>query len=172
MSYRRPEPLARRHELDAFGCGEPALDEWLKKHARAAHASETARVFVTTESESCAVVGYYALAASHVEASEATARAKKGSPAHRPVPAVLLARLAVDSRHQGVGLGRSLLQDVLLRCAEAADAIGVRLLLVHSKHEQARAWYQRHGFEESPTDPLHLMILMKDVRAFIERHAG
>lgn len=172
MPYRRPEPLARHHELDGFACGEPALDEWLKKRARAAHASESARVFVTTEADCAAVVGYYALAAAQVAPAEATERAKKGLPSRRPVPAVLLARLAVDQRHQGVGLGRSLLQDVLLRCMEAADAIGVRVLLVHSKHEQARAWYLKYGFEESPTDPLHLMMLMKDVRAFVERHGS
>lgn len=170
MAYRRPEPLARHHELEGFDCGEPALDEWLKKHARAAHASESARVFVTTLDDAKTAVGYYALAAAHVEPAEATERAMKGQPSRRPVPAVLLARLAVDRRHQGAGLGRSLLQDVLLRCVEAADAIGVRVLLVHAKHERAKAWYEQYGFEESPTDPLHLMMLMKDVRAFVERH--
>jgi GNAT superfamily N-acetyltransferase len=172
VPYRRPEPLARHHELDGFACGEPALDEWLKKHARAANASESARVFVTTGADSAAVVGYYALAAAQVEPAEATERAKKGLPSRRPVPAVLLARLAVDQRHQGVGLGRSLLQDALLRCVEAADTIGVRVLLVHAKHEQAQGWYLQYGFEESPTDPLHLMMLMKDVRSFVDRQGS
>jgi len=170
VAYRLPEPLARRHELDDFACGETALDEWLKKHARAANASESARVLVVTTDDAATVVGYYALAAAQVEPADATERARKGQPSRRPVPAVLLARLAVDHRHQGAGLGRSLLQDVLLRCVEAADAIGVRVLLVHAKHERAKAWYEQYGFEESPTDPLHLMMLMKDVRAFVERH--
>ena len=171
MAYRRPEPLARHHGLDDFACGEPALDEWLKKHARAANASESARVFVvTTDDDTATVVGYYALAAAQVEPADATGRARKGQPSRRPVPAVLLARLAVDHRHQGAGLGRSLLQDVVLRCVEAADAIGVRVLLVHAKHERAKAWYEKYGFEESPTDPLHLMMLMKDVRSFVGRH--
>lgn len=170
MAYRRPEPLARRHELDEFASGEPALDEWLKKHARAANASESARVFVVTTDDEPLVVGYYALAAAQVEPGDAIERATKGQPSRRPVPAVLLARLAVDCRHQGAGLGRSLLQDVLLRCVEAADAIGVRVLLVHAKHERAKSWYGQYGFEESPTDPLHLMMLMKDIRAFVERH--
>jgi GNAT superfamily N-acetyltransferase len=168
VPYRRPEPLARHHELEGFACGEPALDEWLKKYARAAQASESARVFVTTEVDVAAVVGYYALAAAQVEPADATQRARKGLASRRPVPAILLARLAVDRRHQGIGVGRSILQDVLLRCVEAADAIGVRVLLVHAKHAYARDWYLQHGFEESPTDELHLMMLMKDVRAFIE----
>jgi len=139
--------------------------------ARASRAGlDTARVFVATLGDRATVVGYYAIAAAQVAPEDATARALKGQPRARPVPAILLARLAVDRSHQGMGLGRSLLQDVLLRCADAADAIGARILLVHAKHEAAKAWYMRYDFEESPTDPLHLLILMKDVRAFLRRH--
>ena len=127
---------------------------------------------VAVDEEPRTVVGYYALAAAQVETADATERAKKGQPSRRPVPAVLLARLAVDERHQGAGLGRSLLQDVLLRSVEAADAIGIRVLLVHAKHERAKAWYLQYGFEESPTDSLHVMMLMKDVRAFVDRHSS
>ena len=170
MAYRHPEPLAKQHRVDEFDCGEPALDEWLKRHARAAQASDSARVFVVTLEDEQTVVGYYALAAAQVAPGDATARALKGQPLARPVSAILLARLAVDRNHQGVGLGRSLLQDVLLRCVDAADAIGARVLLVHAKHEAAKAWYMNYGFDESPTDPLHLLMLMKDVRAFLQRH--
>ncbi len=169
MTYRRPEPLGKHHRLDAFRCGEPALDDWLERYAHAAQASDSARVYVTTLDDGETVVGYYALAAAQVAPAQATARALKGQPRTRPVPAILLARLAVDREHQGAGLGRSLLQDVLLRCVEAADAIGARILLVHAKHA-AKSWYMQFGFEESPTDPLHLLMLMKDVRAFLERH--
>lgn len=166
MPYRRPERLTREHELDDFDCGEPALDEWLRRHARAADASESARVFVVAE-DGAAVVAYYALAAAQVEPRSATARAAKGQPS-RPIPAILLARLAVDRRHQRRGLGRSLVQDVMLRCIAAADEIGVRVLLVHAKNEQAKQWYEQYGFEESPTDPLHVMLLMKDLRRFVD----
>jgi GNAT superfamily N-acetyltransferase len=170
VAYRRPEPLGKQHRLDDFECGEPALDEWLKRHARAAQASDSARVFVTTLDDAETVVGYYALAAAQVSPDDASARTLKGQPRARAVPAILLARLAVDRGHQGSGLGRSLLQDVLLRCVDAADAIGARILLVHAKHEAAKAWYMQYSFEESPTDPLQLMMLMKDVRAFLDRH--
>lgn len=170
MAYRRPEPLGKRHRLEHFDCGEPALDDWLQRHALGAQASDSARVFVTTLDDGETVVGYYALAAAQVEPEDATARALKGQPRARPVPAILLARLAVDREHQGAGLGRSLLQDVLLRCVEAAEAIGARVLLVHAKHDAAKAWYVQYDFEESPTDPLHLLMLLKDVRAFLERH--
>ena len=170
MAYRRPEPLGKQHRFDELDCGEPALDEWLKRYARGAQASGSARVFVTTLEDRETVVGYYALVAAQVEPDEATERALKGQPRARPVPAILLARLAVDRTHQHAGLGRSLLQDVLLRCLEAAEAIGARVLIVHAKHDAAKAWYLQYGFEESPTDPLHLMMLLKDVRALIERH--
>jgi GNAT superfamily N-acetyltransferase len=170
VAYRPPEPLERRHRLDDFDCGEPALDEWLKRHARGAHASGSARVFVATLEDRETVVGYYALAAAQVGPDDATERALKGQPRTRPVPAILLARLAVDREHQRAGLGRSLLQDVMLRCLDAAEAIGARVLLVHAKHEPAKAWYMQYGFEESPTDPLHLLMLLKDVRALLERH--
>lgn len=169
MAYRDPEPLGADHALEGFECGEPALDDWLLRHARGAQASGSARVFVTTLRDATTVVGYYALAAAEVRPPDAIGRARKGQPAVRPIPAVLLARLAVDRRHQGAGLGQSLLRDVLLRCLEAGEAVGIRVLLVHAKHEQARVWYERFGFEQSPTDPLHLMMLLKDVRRFVPR---
>jgi GNAT superfamily N-acetyltransferase len=170
LGYSPPRPLEKQHRLDDFDCGEPALDEWLKRHARVAHASDTARVFVTTLDDGDTVVGYYALVAAEVAPEEAITRALKGQPRARPVPAILLARLAIDRKHQGAGLGRSLLQDVLLRCVQAADVIGARILLVHAKHDAAKAWYMQFDFEASPTDALHLMMLMKDVRAFLHRH--
>ena len=83
------------------------------------------------------------------------------------MPAVLLARLAVDLAHQGKGLGWSLLQDAMLRANEAAAELGIRVMLVHAKHKHASRWYERFGFEESATDPLHLILLMKDLRALL-----
>lgn len=170
MAYRRPEPLGKQHRVDDFDCGEPALDDWLKRYALDAQASGSARVFVTTLDDEETVVGNYALAAAQLAAEEATTRALKGQPRARPLPAILLARLAVDRDHQRAALGRSLLQDVLLRCVDAAEVIGARVLLVHAKHEAAKDWYRQYDFEESPTDPLHLLMLMKDVRAFLARH--
>jgi GNAT superfamily N-acetyltransferase len=128
--------------------------------------SDSARVYVTTPADGePVVVGYYALAASQVEPDAAAARTLKGQPKGRPVPAILLARLAVDREHQGGGVGRSLLQDALLRCVEAAASIGARVLLVHAKHDEVKAWYMQYDSEESPTDPLHLLLMMKDIRA-------
>jgi predicted N-acetyltransferase YhbS len=165
VAYSRPEPLEREHDRTGFACGEPELDRWLADHALGAQASGSARVFVSTEGHR--VVAYYALAAAQLQPQEASERALAGQPRGRPVPAVLLARLAVDLDHQGRGLGRSLLQDAMLRANEAAEELGIRVMLVHAKHEPASRWYKRFGFEESPTDPLHLVLLMKDLRAFL-----
>jgi GNAT superfamily N-acetyltransferase len=170
VAYRPPEPLGKHHALDGFSSGEPALDDWLQRHALAAQASETARVYVATLDDAATVVGYYALAAAEVAPDDATARALKGQPPTRPIPAILFARLAVDQRHQGAGIGRSLLQDAILRSAQAAETIGARILLVHAKHDSAKAWYLQYGFEPSPTDPLHLQLLMKDIRRFLKRN--
>lgn len=170
MPYSRPQPLERGHERRGFDCGEPELDRWLAEQALEAQGSGAARVFVSLAEGR--VVGYYALAAAEVRPADATARALKGQPRRRAVPAALLARLAVDRDHQGRGLGRSLLQDAMLRSAEAAEQLGLRVLLVHAKHERARRWYERFGFEASPTDPLHLMLLMKDLRAFLKAAEG
>lgn len=171
MAYSRPAPLHKGHVLDGFDCGEQALDRWLKEHALASQASGSARVFVTTD-DGETVAGYYALAAAQVEPREATGRLAKGQPRHRPIPVVLLARLAVDRRHRGRGLGSSLLRDAMLRCLGASEAIGVRAMVVHAKDRRARAWYERYGFEASPTDPLHLILPMKDLRAFVDERAG
>jgi GNAT superfamily N-acetyltransferase len=80
---------------------------------------------------------------------------------------MLLARLAVDRTYQGVGLGQALLKDALHRTAQAADIAGIRALVVHAKDEQARQWYEQFNFDPSPTDPLHLFLLMKDVQRLV-----
>lgn len=168
MPYRKPEALNNGHERAGFDCGKRALNEWLQKHALAGQASGSARVYVTTEADSDVVAGYYALAAAQVDPEDAPSRLGKGQPKHRPIPVVLLARLAVDLHHQGAGLGRSLLLDAMARALGAAETIGLRALLVHAKDEEAREWYAHYGFVASPTDAWHMVLLMKEVRATFE----
>ena len=116
------------------------------------------------DSEQARVVGYHALTAAGLEREAATPRTIKGMPRY-PVPVVLLARLAVDKTVVGRGIGAWLLRDAMTRTVAAADTIGVRAMLVHAIDETARAFYLRYGLEPSPTDPLHLMILVKDITA-------
>ena len=165
MAYTRPEPLRSKHDFGEFDCGEQSLTEWIHRYARHAEAVRSARVYVTTDGEST-VVGYYALTVGEVDPAKGTSRLLKGQPPGQSVPVATLARLAVDRVHQGRGLGRSLLQDALLRCANAAQQVGIRALVVHS-HEEAAGFYEGFGFEPSPTDPLHLVLLMKDIERFL-----
>jgi GNAT superfamily N-acetyltransferase len=165
MGYSRPESLRGKHDLEGFSSGDKSLDSWLQRRARHAEAAGSARTFVTTDGNQ--VVGYYALAIGQVQPEDATERLLKGQPAERPVPVLVLARLAVDRRHQGRGLGRSLLQDALLRCDAVSESVGVRAVVAHAEPDAA-GFYDNFGFEESPTDPLHRILLLKDLRRFLE----
>jgi GNAT superfamily N-acetyltransferase len=112
-------------------------------------------------------VGYFSLAAGSIAAAEAPARIVKGLPKDRPIPVVLLARLAVDRTEQGTKLGEALLKDALLRIERAADIAGARAVLVHAIDENARKFYEHFGFEATPIDPRTLVLHMKDLRAMM-----
>jgi len=167
VPFSRPEPLRGKHSTDAFSCGEESIDVWLKRYARHAEAVGTARTFVTTD-DGREIVGYYALTVGQVEPRNATERLLKGLPGGQPVGVAVLARLGVDLRHQGVRLGRSLLEDALLKVAGAAETMGIRALVAHALTEDAMRFYRRFGFESSPVDPLTVILLMKDLRALLK----
>lgn len=113
-----------------------------------------------------AIIGYYSLVVGHVEFADAPERLRKGLARH-PVPIMLLARLAVHINWQRKGVGRALLRDAVLRTLQAADIAGIRALAVHAKDDQARQYYQQFNFAPSPTDPLHLFVLLKDIRKLV-----
>ncbi len=150
--------------VEAFDCGHLALNNYLQRFALSNQVANSAQTYVACCAEG--VAGFYSLAVGSVEPGAATARVGKGL-AHHPVPVMLLARLAVDKAHQGVGLGRALLKDALIRTVRAADIAGIRALLVHAKDDAARDWYLQWEFEPSVTDPLHLYLLMKDLKAMV-----
>ncbi|MDP4024113.1 GNAT family N-acetyltransferase [Methylobacterium sp. NEAU 140] len=161
MSLAPPEPLSDRHSTEAFACGVASLDDWLKRRALKNQTAGASRTFVACES--LAVVGYYALASGAVAAPSAPGRFRRNMP--EPIPVVVLGRLAVDVRHCGQGLGRALFRDGALRVLHAADAIGIRGLLVHAISEEARSFYLGLGFDPSPIDPMTLMVTLADLRA-------
>jgi GNAT superfamily N-acetyltransferase len=156
-----PEPLEARHDVSSFGCGAPALDDYLAGRALTDARAGKSQTQVACRGDS--VVAYYSLAAGSVEPAAATERAVTGK-GRQPIPVIVLARLAVDLPEQGRGLGEQMLLQALARSAEAASLIGVRAVLVHAKDRAARGFYERYGFEPSPTHPLHLLLLMKDIR--------
>lgn len=150
-----PVPLTAAHGLDDFDCGEPSLDEWLKRRALGNQSSGASRTFVVLE-EGGRVQGYYALAAGAVAHESATSKVRRNMP--DPVPVMVLGRLAVDRRAQRQQLGAALLQDAVKRAVAVASNAGVRALLVHALHERARQFYEHYGFQASPTHPLTLML--------------
>src|SRR5207244_6627861 len=150
------------HDVSPFDCGGPALNNYQKKFGLQNQRSQAARTYVATRGE--CVDGYYTLAAASARREETPARVAKGLAAH-PVPVILLARLAVDDQEKGQGLGAGLLRDALLRAVQAADIVGCRAVMVYAKDEAASAFYQRFGFEPSPSDPFRLFLLMKDINA-------
>ncbi len=163
--YRAPELLSDQHELDDFECRSSEQTLWLRRYARQSAGMGTTRVFVVTEVGSPAVVAYYGWCMAHLTTVAAPVRLRRGAGRY-PQPVALLARLGVDLRHEGRGLGAGLLQDVLARLIELSDDIGCRGLLIHAESLEAREFYLHlvAEFEESPTDPLHLVLLMKDIR--------
>lgn len=160
MTISAPQPLADHHLLGEFASGVPSLDDWLKRRARANQASGATRTFVVCDGEK--VVGYYALASGAVSTTSAPGRFRRNMP--EPIPVAVLARLAVDQAIHGHGLGRALFQDSVLRVLNAADAIGIRGMLVHAISEDAKAFYLKLGFDPSPLDPMTLMVTLADVQ--------
>ena len=163
MSFSPPALITAEHQVEGFDCGKDSLDQYLKRFALTNTAAGTARTYVTTPSGERSVIGYYSLAAGSIERADAPERVAKGVPNY-PVPVVLLARLAIDRRFQGQGIGKGLLRDALQRALSAAEVIGVRAVLVHAKDQDSASFYGKFGFAPSPTDPLHLMLLMKDLK--------
>jgi len=162
--YRPPEPLAAHHDLTRFECRSREQTDWLRRYARQSADSGTTRVFVVTDDTGRLVVAYYAWCMAQLAASAAPERLRKGAGRH-PQPLALLARLGVDHRHEGRGLGAALLQDVFARLAELSSDIGCRGLLVHAESAEAKKFYLHlvPEFEPSPSDELHLVLLLKDI---------
>lgn len=160
-----PVLLTQEHEIVGFDCGKAALNDFLIKYALQNQVGGGARTYVLTRGKR--VIGYYSLAPASVMPADAPARVMKG-PGRYPVPVILMARFALDLKEQGKGYGKTLFRDALRRALAGAEAIGGRAFLVHAKDEEARDFYTRFGMEASPTNPLHLFLLFKDIRKSLD----
>lgn len=161
MSFSTPIPLTENHDLSEFDCGITVLNSWLNKHALKNETAGACRTYVTLSEDKLA--GFYSMAAGSVASLDTPGKVRRNMPT--PVPVMILGRLAVDSRYQGKGVGQLLLSDALLRTNQAADIIGIRAIMVHAISEEARAFYLRYGFVESPSNRLTLFLTLKDIRA-------
>lgn len=155
MDLGAPVPLTTQHDTSAFTCRHPSLGAWLQKRALANAASGASRTYVVC-AEGKTVIGYYALAAGSVAAATAIGRLRRNMP--DPLPVVVLGRLAVHDAWAGQGIGGGLLKDAIVRSVEAAALIGICALLCHAIDDDAKAFYTKHGFVESPLDRLTLML--------------
>ena len=158
------EKLARHHAVDEFDCGQPALNRFLTRYALTSQQANASQTYLGLAD--AAVVGFYTLVVSEVAYDDAPDRLTRGLARH-PVPLLLLARLAVGTAWQGQGGGAGLLKDAMRRTVRAAGIVGIRALAAHAKDDAARAFYEHFGFIASPTDPLHLFILTKDLRSVV-----
>jgi GNAT superfamily N-acetyltransferase len=155
MQLTAPEALHGGHRVDDFDCGEPVLDDWLRKRALGNQASGASRTFVVADATG-RVMGYYALAAGAVTHETATSAIRRNMP--DPVPVLVLGRLAVDRGAQGVKLGAALLQDAVRRAIGVSANAGIRALLVHALSERAKQFYLHYGFHASTLHPMTLMM--------------
>lgn len=152
-----PILLATNHQLDDFACNVDSLNDWLKKRAYQNQLSGASRTYVVLEGKR--VVGYYCLASGALELNDAPTQVRRNMP--NPIPVAILGRLAVDKSFQGKGLGVALLQDAVVRTAQAGGILGIRGLLVHALSIEAKAFYEHHGFVASPTQPMTLILSLK-----------
>ena len=162
MKFWAPAPLSELHEVESFSCGVESLDHWLKHRALKNQIQGVSRTYVVCEDKK--VVAYYALASGAIATTDATGPFRRNMPA--PIPVVVLGRLAVDLTIRGHGFGRSLVRDAGLRVIQAADAIGIRGMIVHALSDEAKLFYEKLGFEASPIDPYLLMITLGDLNLF------
>jgi GNAT superfamily N-acetyltransferase len=160
------EALADHHLLEKFSSGNPALDDWLQRHARHAQSMRTARTFVWHTGDQV-VVAYFSLAAHLVVRAELPSKVGRGSP--DAIPAVLLARLALHQSLHGQGLGGELLLDALSRTVQASDVAAARLVVVDAIDEAAARFYEHHGFVAVPGNPQRLVQKISDIAAALGR---
>ena len=166
--YPTPRLLSADDERSSFDSESAAQTVWLRTMARQAHSRGSARVYVVTEPDSLAVVGYYAWCMSGIGRKDAPARMLKRAGSYPLYPVALLARLATDARHAGSGIGKMMLQDAVRRIVDIGEQIGCLGLVVHAESEEAVGFYIHHipDFEPGPagSNPLHLHLPLADIR--------
>lgn len=159
-----PSPLTIVHRLEEFECSVGDLNFWLLERARQSQVSGASRTFVVSDKQQ-RVVAYHALAAGAVSHELAPGRLRRNMP--DPIPAVVLARLAVDRAWTGKGIGQALLKDAVLRSLRAAEHMGIRAMLCHAMDERARSFYLKHGFVASNIHPMTVMLSLDRVKTLL-----
>ena len=163
--YRPPRLITSTDEVENFTCRSSEQTQWLRRHAKQSASTGATRVFVVTQQDTNVVIAYYAWCMAQLDLINSPARLLKGAGRY-PQPVALLARLGVDTEYERRGLGAALLGDAITRLLTISDDIGCRGLLIHAEGTEARDFYLHliPELEQSPTDDLHLVLLLKDAR--------
>jgi len=159
--FSPPVPISADHDVSSFSCGVEALDVWLKQRAMKSEADRYARTYVVCRE--AAVVGYYALVMGSVLRSATSSKLRRNAP--DPIPVIILARLAVDTRYMGHAIGAGLLKDALSRSLQASGLVGARAVLVHAISPEAVSFYARFGFAEFPSGSQTLFLPIESIAA-------
>jgi GNAT superfamily N-acetyltransferase len=171
MGFRSPRAVASSDDCSAFDCGEESLNNWLRLRALKNETTGASRTFVSTESVSGMVAGYYCLSASSLRLEDAPGNVRRNMPA--PIPVILIGRLAVDARYKGRGLGASLLQHAVLKGIEASRIVGARAFIVDAIGDAAETFYRKFGFTLMPPAGKRAMyLLVKDAEATVQALVG
>jgi len=165
VSSLRLALLSAEHDVSSFDCGNEQLTSWLIRHARASQRADLARTYLALEGEQ--IMGYVSLTTGSVRRDKAPKRYARGMPAYR-IPTILIARLAVDRRHQGRQLGSRLLAEALRLAVTASDAAAARLVVVDALDERAAAFYRTRGFIDVPENPLRRYRKVSDIRRSLD----
>jgi GNAT superfamily N-acetyltransferase len=162
IPYWREEPISRAHDRDSFTCGDPALDEYLKRHARQNHERAVSKTFVAVASDGRTLLGFYSLSPVSLSYADAPDVVRRGQ-ARYDVAGFRLGRLAVAVSMQGHGLGGQLLLAAGRRCLRVAQEVGGVMLLIDAKTQRAAAWYESFGAVRLDDRPLSLVLPLATV---------
>ena len=168
ISAWHEEPINKRHNRDAFDCGEAPLNDFLRLHARKSHDLGGAKTFLAIDdADHKTILGFYSLSPASVEYARTPSIVKRGL-ARYDVPSFRLARLAVDRSRNGQGLGGQLLLAAGRRCLLAAAEVGGVALLIDAKNESVAGWYARYGAVPLEDAPLTLMLPLATIEAALK----
>jgi GNAT superfamily N-acetyltransferase len=163
------EPIAKKHDRNSFDCGEPELNEFLKKHARQSHDRGAAKTFVAVDrAEGKTILGFYSLCPAALEYARTPDVIRKGLARHE-VPVFRLARLAVSLTVQGQGLGGQLILAAGRRCLLAAAEVGGVAMLIDAKNERVAKWYSLYGAIPLADAPLCLLLPLATVEDALQK---
>jgi GNAT superfamily N-acetyltransferase len=162
------EPIGKSHDRGAFDCGEAALNEFLRRYARKSHEMGGAKTFLAiNDADNRTIVGYYSLSPASIAYARTPDLVRRGLARH-DVPAFRLARLAVDLKVQGQGLGGQLLLSAGKRCLLASAEVRGVALLIDAKNSRVAAWYASYGALPLLDAPLSLLLPLTTVEAALK----